>query len=89
MARLTVHAVLYFFVRVFVHPKGNDELIFNYYSCHFVPRGDTLAMPYFSAVLRVWNVTAFSIQLYWRAWPRAGSFISRKLFLNLNFENEK
>ena len=47
-------------------------------SRHLVLHGDTLSGQYFCAVLRVRNVSAFSIQLYWRASPRAGSFINRR-----------
>ena len=46
--------------------------------CHLALHSDTLVGQYFSAVLRVWNVSPFSIQLYRRASPRVGSFISKK-----------
>ena len=62
-------------------------------SCHLFLHGDTLAGQYFSAVLRVRNVSAFSIQLHWRTakkkknWdhaiqlPTAGPLASTKIAL--------
>ena len=54
-------------------------------SCHLETHGDKLAAQYFSAVLRVKNVSAFSIQLCWRAAACAGPFCGeingRKAFL--------
>ena len=47
-------------------------------SCNLFLHSDTLVGQYFSAMLCLWNVSAFSIQLSWRASPRAGSFISKK-----------
>ena len=46
--------------RVLVHHQASMN------SCHLVLHIDTLVGQYFSAVLRVWHVSAFSIQLYWR-----------------------
>ena len=46
--------------------------------CHLILHSATLVGQYFSAVLRVWILSAFSIQLYLRGSPRAGSFIYKK-----------
>ena len=46
--------------------------------------GDNLAIPYFSAVLRVRNVSAISIQLCWRATARRGVVRCSKNWLALS-----
>ena len=40
-------------------------------SCHVGLHSDTLLDKSFSAMLRMWKVSAFAIQPYWRASPRA------------------
>ena len=63
-AYATVHAVLYFWYGFLPIQQVSMN------SCHLVLVRETLEIQYFSAVFDLWNVSAFSTQLYWRASPR-------------------
>ena len=74
------------FERIIIEERKNITYQATRISCHLDTHGDKLAGRYLTAVLRVRNVPAFSIQLCWRAAARAGSPVVLKKDNKRNFK---